>query len=720
MQSDFQCENTRRWLNGFDNVESVLKSLGEPHPGSLLGPLLQDYGLRDFKEEMKRHTDRLLLRYNLHKHRATCWKYLNPKEPRSDANCRFGMDGVITARTEIEEDTGRINVKRLNGQMTHYTPLVTFLAKCNHDVKFIGSGKDAKAFMYYVTEYITKSPITVHAGLAALSYAIRQTERRFTPSTNTLTKPEVVSAMTTAVNSMLGHQEVSHQQVMRDIIVGGPERYTNAVFQTFNWGECLRFVNITHEFREKGIDVPHDPTLDSAINEASGGFVSVTPQSDDVSISSGRLDYVYRSSSSKIGRMGLYTFLASTRKERIKRNDDGDIVHRENRFLFSAAHPQVRSHLLVLRRHSVVPVLLGPNLARSNALDDQDNGWCRDMIILFKPWRNPLDLKEKEESWVESWAKWKPKLGSEELSIIENMAQLAEGKELGPRHKRDRAQADGAGGFRDIGREVEENQTIHSVAFYESNAYKETSSEELQEIQEVPSGYKLTLETLLGCDNANALSKCYPNDVEGRSTVEETLLRSDSGNGMELKELDEGLKSIVEQHENALKHRGGGSLVSDPDIDMDEEIWEGHLRLPAVTIVSAEALDTRPFGIRTVPAEDPRREVVAKIVSDLQLHDNPEQLRAFRIVSHHVLAGGAQLLMYVGGSGGTGKSHIIKAIVTLFKALGRFSELLIGAPTGIAATLIGGTTLHSLLMVGTSSKAQINPDSTKLGVLSNT
>ncbi|EAU80232.1 ATP-dependent DNA helicase PIF1 [Coprinopsis cinerea okayama7 len=65
--------------------------------------------------------------------------------------------------------------------------------------------------------------------------------------------------------------------------------------------------------------------------------------------------------------------------------------------------------------------------------------------------------------------------------------------------------------------------------------------------------------------------------------------------------------------------------------------------------------------------------------------------------------------MYVGGSGGTGKSHIIKAIVTLFKALGRFSELLIGAPTGIAVTLIGGTTLHSLLMVGTSSKAQINP-----------
>ncbi|EAU80349.2 hypothetical protein CC1G_12782 [Coprinopsis cinerea okayama7 len=67
----------------------------------------------------------------------------------------------------------RVSVKRLNARMTHYTPLATFLTQCNHDVKFIGSGKDTKASMYYVTEYITKPPLTVHAGLAALSYAIR-------------------------------------------------------------------------------------------------------------------------------------------------------------------------------------------------------------------------------------------------------------------------------------------------------------------------------------------------------------------------------------------------------------------------------------------------------------------------------------------------------------------------------------------------------------------
>ncbi|KAF6744981.1 hypothetical protein DFP72DRAFT_824856, partial [Ephemerocybe angulata] len=103
---------------------------------------------------------------------------------------------------------------------------------------------------------------------------------------------------------------------------------------------------------------------------------------------------------------------------------------------------------------------------------------------------------------------------------------------------------------------------------------------------------------------------------------------------------------------------------------------------------------------------------VADVIREFSLQTNPEQHRAFRIISDHITMGGTQLMMYVGGSGGTGKSHVIRAVVTLLGRLGRRSELLIGAPTGIAAVLIGGSTLHSLAMVnpsgrmGNSSKLQ--------------
>ncbi|KAI0026293.1 hypothetical protein K488DRAFT_6188, partial [Vararia minispora EC-137] len=55
------------------------------------------------------------------------------------------------------------------------------------------------------------------------------------------------------------------------------------------------------------------------------------------------------------------------------------------------------------------------------------------------------------------------------------------------------------------------------------------------------------------------------------------------------------------------------------------------------------------------------------------------------------------LHMYMGDMGGTGKSQVIKVIIAFFELLGRSYALLMTAPTGSAATLIGGSTYHSVL-----------------------
>ena len=52
--------------------------------------------------------------------------------------------------------------------------------------------------------------------------------------------------------------------------------------------------------------------------------------------------------------------------------------------------------------------------------------------------------------------------------------------------------------------------------------------------------------------------------------------------------------------------------------------------------------------------------------------------------------------MYVGGPGGTGKSRVIRAIVTLFNRIGCADKLIVTATTGIAAKLIDGSTIHSV------------------------
>lgn len=56
-----------------------------------------------------------------------------------------------------------------------------------------------------------------------------------------------------------------------------------------------------------------------------------------------------------------------------------------------------------------------------------------------------------------------------------------------------------------------------------------------------------------------------------------------------------------------------------------------------------------------------------------------------------------QMIFYLGGEGGTGKSKVVKALTDYLTQMGLRHVLRIAAPTGAAADNIGGTTLHSLL-----------------------
>jgi len=72
--------------------------------------------------------------------------------------------------------------------------------------------------------------------------------------------------------------------------------------------------------------------------------------------------------------------------------------------------------------------------------------------------------------------------------------------------------------------------------------------------------------------------------------------------------------------------------------------------------------------------------------------------RAFRIIANHAVAPGSeQLIMYVGGMAGTGKSQVIKALMEFFKYRNESHRFVVLAPTGTAAALLRGSTYHSFL-----------------------
>ena len=68
--------------------------------------------------------------------------------------------------------------------------------------------------------------------------------------------------------------------------------------------------------------------------------------------------------------------------------------------------------------------------------------------------------------------------------------------------------------------------------------------------------------------------------------------------------------------------------------------------------------------------------------------------------------------MYIGGMAGTGKSQVIKALAAFFEKQIKPYHLIVVAPTGIAAALVGGSTYHSIL--GINDKCATNTSIAKV------
>jgi tRNA A22 N-methylase len=88
---------------------------------------------------------------------------------------------------------------------------------------------------------------------------------------------------------------------------------------------------------------------------------------------------------------------------------------------------------------------------------------------------------------------------------------------------------------------------------------------------------------------------------------------------------------------------------------------------------------------------------------------NREQEHAFRIIANH--ASGLRSLVHnnhsskctFAGMGGTGKSQVLKALSFFFELRKETNRFAIVAPTGTAASLLGGSTYHYMFGINEHS-----------------
>ncbi|KAK7027673.1 PIF1-like helicase-domain-containing protein [Favolaschia claudopus] len=684
----------------------------KPDPRLTKGPNVKDMGDEEFAKHFRETVEDLVILSNWHDHTETCWKHLKNGEPRTDESCRMRVDGKTNPLTKLDPETESIVLKRLHPRINNYNDLVIFLLRCNMDIKYIGSGEAAKALVYYITDYITKGTLSTHVGLSALEYAIKRNNEKFDPqfSASHIRSEVNRSLFTKTIMSLMSKQEMSHQQVM-SYLVGGGDCYTSHTFKVLRWGEYDRFISKL-EKDAMGTTVVNPVELtggeeEDEETEAAAGSEQITVIVNDnyVSLASAIEDYPKRSSEEPFFSMSLWDHEENVMKisqtsedrraDRTERPEGaGKIRGRkaEARGQYLSSHSQHATHLSRVRTIPVVNVLLGDKIPRPDRGAGERERWCRAMLILFKPWRSLTDLKDADETWQTAFDKCS--FGPAELRTMKNMNVENECKDAKDSHEVLRKQ----GKARPLlpGRDTAPPDTESLWTAMERDAALDGSLDEEDVEPEDESGAAINrtpeaeqdiLRVLAGL----SLWKARGKPTETISDCANVVLTTDDERARFKKEWD-SLKLLGKNKRPAADPIGPEKPAKRFKRTQDTQPADAATSVSKLQFIS-DTIFERNHDLN----EDTVEKCLEDVLTEMNIRGNDEQERAVRIVAEHFISGSEQqLLLYVAGVGGAGKSHVIKALVQFFRRCGVSHSMMLSAPTGCAAVLIDGYTIHAL------------------------
>ncbi|CAF4052892.1 unnamed protein product [Adineta steineri] len=164
---------------------------------------------------------------NVHRHSDTCYKYCKAMEKKI---CRLIMPRKLISVSTIDPETGHISMRRSHPWINNFNEYIISACRSNMDIKFIWTGSDAKALVYYITDYITKTSLSFHDTFSLIQKSI-------TSFKNVADQTETESAIEKSrklvlrcYNTLASQQELSGVQVA-SYLMNWCDHYTTHKFQ---------------------------------------------------------------------------------------------------------------------------------------------------------------------------------------------------------------------------------------------------------------------------------------------------------------------------------------------------------------------------------------------------------------------------------------------------------------------------------------------------------
>ncbi|VDB96794.1 unnamed protein product [Peniophora sp. CBMAI 1063] len=385
-------------------------------------------------------------------------------------------------------------------------------------------------------------------------------------------------------------------------------------------------------------------------------------------------------------------------------------------FQFSKDHPQHKTHRIRMASEdqAKIPNFIGGILPRRDKGDVDE--YCRAMLTLFKPWNDALSLKAPEQTWQAAYETYE--FTPRDRTIMGFFHVRYECNDA-----RDDFRAQRVSQARDNGLHWVGGQFIHELdreawATSQLEALGDDMSKIDHAFEPMRYGQRMVNSSLAMAEMKHALESVgwvnptFHNDQEAGEEPESSQPSREDSAPSDIDDpeqhIDVGSRTLsqwrdmlAEKRKTAIAQKAAGIPENDSEGEgkqTEDSYWEDQVRI----------IDKSFLSKNYKAGEEDAGKLVDDIVQEFKL--NEEQERAFRIIANHSILGSIAdpLRMYIGGMAGTGKSQVIKAVIKFFEAKGKSYAFLILAPTGSAASLIGGSTYHSALGFRGSNKSDVD------------
>lgn len=718
MRADTDGQWTQRFFNFFDDI--IKHSL--PDTGDTVDPTFEPRVQRppdpsdpDFEAEFNAEVKKcgeILQRHSV-PCKPVCTKY-------GSTECRFGFPHEVVNEPRFEPNTNSIVLRCEDPMINWYNPHVLTFCRHNHDIKCILSGKSAKAAMFYITDYITKNDEKLHQILSMFSTAVASHDGTGQRSASNLNARQTLHRCLAAV---LREQKIHGQQAARYLRGFGdaiPSHQTVpmlsrqiALYVKSSIDQKTQPTSVEASSPDNHGNPSEKPYIHDGELEDAESFDEITEELNSIPVrisknSEGYLyqcdqvqDYLYRSSD--LSCVNFYDFVRCYRKEKVARVRS---TGKYRRFTFQPEHPEAGTHILMETIdpcedrpvREIVPLAIGCSIPRCT----KDSSWYMIfMLAHFIPFsaNNPLDVQQETLAAYFEVAPFsdRSRFVMRNWDAIHECEDERDSERLRKQQSKINKSKNSAHLYDPVPDDYMYNGNLYAIP--ETDYRPEEMDPETAQMRAALASASWFERPTTSLPLAS--TSIAPADASRRQVSD--MIKDPVGN---FADKAKGWKQQIRQQETAVAAARRAQL--DPSRQSGDVHAAMHLGTEAPFVVKEILPDSHVPETRY--ASTSKTELVSwennlnDIVQCFTLND--KQRIAFLICAQRfkeLLKSEQQspatpqkpLRMCLTGPGGTGKTHVVNALRELMSRYGRAYRIRLLAPTGGAASLIGGQTIHS-------------------------